>query len=145
MTRTLKAAGREPYHGVGVMTQGRAGNGAGAQDGADLPGGPTGQPACVPDPAGEGPIRRTVRITNPRGLHPRIIALFTKTAMGFASSVTLYNGDLQADGKSVWDLITLMAEQGADVVLEVAGSDAAAAVDPLAEILAAPGGEDYTI
>ena len=34
---------------------------------------------------------------------------------------------------------------GAEVVLEVDGPDAAAAVQALADILASPGGEDYTI
>jgi phosphotransferase system HPr (HPr) family protein len=84
-------------------------------------------------------------VINPRGLHPRIIDLFIKTAKGYASAVTLWNGELRADGKSMWDLIALMAEQGADVVMEVDGPDAAAAVDPLEKILASPGGEDHTL
>jgi phosphotransferase system HPr (HPr) family protein len=105
------------------MTQGGTGNG----------------PVC-----GGGPIRRTVRVVNPRGLHPRIIDLFTKTARRFASAVTLWNGELKANGKDVWDLITLVVLPDADVVLEVDGPDAADAADRLTEILAAKGGEDYT-
>lgn len=93
--------------------------------------------------AKSGPVRRTIRIVNPRGLHPRIIDLFTKTARRFESAVTLFNGELQANGKDVWDLITLVVLPDADVVLEVDGSDAAAAAEALGEILAAPGGEDY--
>jgi len=89
--------------------------------------------------------RRTVRVVNPRGLHPRIIDLFTKTAKTFDCAVTLWKGDQQADGKSVWDLILLVVLPDTDVILEVAGPDAAAAVEALAEILAAPAGEDYTI
>ena len=34
---------------------------------------------------------------------------------------------------------------GVEVTLEVDGPDAADALDPLADLLAAPGGEDYTI
>ncbi len=97
-----------------------------------------------PDDRG-GPIRRTVRVINPRGLHPRIIDLFTKTAKQFTSTVTLTHNGGRADGKSVWDLIVLVVEPGGVVDLEVDGVDAAAAVEPLADILAAPGGEDYTI
>lgn len=90
-----------------------------------------------------GPIRRTIRIINPRGLHPRIIDLFTKTARRFESAVRVWNGELQANGKDVWDLITLVVLPDADVVLEVDGPDAADAMERLGEILAAPGGEDY--
>jgi phosphotransferase system HPr-like phosphotransfer protein len=59
--------------------------------------------------------------------------------------VTLWNGDYRADGKNLWDLIALAVLPGTEVVLEVEGPDADAAIDPLAEILGAPAGEDYTI
>jgi phosphotransferase system HPr-like phosphotransfer protein len=59
--------------------------------------------------------------------------------------VTLWNGDTKADGKNIFDLIGLMVMPDAEVVLEVDGPDAPQALDPLAAILAAPGGEDYTI
>jgi phosphotransferase system HPr (HPr) family protein len=116
------------------MTQGRAADGGGPPNGTARPAGnaPT-----------NGPIRRTITIINPRGLHPRTITPFTRTANQFASAVTLWNGDLKADGKSVMDLICLVAEYGTEVVLEVDGPDAPAAVEPLAAILAAPGGEDF--
>jgi phosphotransferase system HPr-like phosphotransfer protein len=39
----------------------------------------------------------------------------------------------------------LLAFEGTDVVLELEGPEAEAAVEPLAEILAARGGEDYSI
>ena len=89
------------------------------------------------------PLRRPVVIVNPRGLHPRIITLFTARAKQYSSDVVLWNGELRADGKSVMDLILLMAMPGAEVVLEVSGPDADAALGPLAEILGAEGGEDF--
>ena len=100
-----------------------------------------------PAPGGEGgAVRRTVRILNPLGLHHRVADRFARTAKGFpAVAVTVWNADQQADGKSVWDLLGLVAMPGAEVVLEVAGPDAPAAADALAAVLAAPGGEDYTI
>lgn len=99
----------------------------------------------IPTPATDGPIRRTLRVINPRGLHPRIIELFTKTAKKFAATVTLWNGEMRGDGKDVWDLITLLVLPDTDVILEVDGPDAVEAIEPLAEILSAPGGEDYKI
>lgn len=126
------------------MTQGRPANGNGPTTGpvhrgpASDPPGP--DPSC---PNGAGPIRCTVTVVNPLGLHHRVADLFAKTAKRFTAGVTVWNGDLRADGKSLWDLMGLLAFEGTAVVLEVDGPDASDAVGPLAAILAAPGGEDY--
>jgi phosphocarrier protein HPr len=92
-----------------------------------------------------GPFRRVVQIVNPLGLHQRAADRFCRAAKQYASTVTVYNGDRRADGKSIWDLIGLLVFPGMEVVLEVEGPDAAPAIEPLAAILGAPGGEDYTI
>jgi phosphocarrier protein HPr len=101
--------------------------------------------APAPAPANGAPHRRTIRIVNPLGLHMRIADRFQRAAKQFACVVTVWNGDARADGKNVMDLLMLVALPGAEVVLEVDGPDAPHAVDPLTEILASPGGEDYTI
>jgi phosphocarrier protein HPr len=94
-----------------------------------------------PDPV--GPLRRTIRIINPLGLHHRVADQFHRVARRYLASVTVWNGDLRADGKSVMDLIMLIAMPDSDVVLEVEGPDAALALEPLVAILSAPSGEDY--
>jgi len=86
-----------------------------------------------------------VQIVNPLGLHQRAADRFCRAAKQYASTVAVYNGDRRADGKSIWDLIGLLVFPGMEVVLEVGGPDAAPALEPLAAILGAPGGEDYTI
>jgi phosphocarrier protein HPr len=108
---------------------------------------PPAPPPHQPDapPGGTGPYRRAVQIVNPLGLHQRAADRFCRAARQYASRVTVTNGDRKADGKNIWDLIGLLVFPGMEVVLEVEGPDAAAAVDPLAAILGAPGGEDYTI
>src|SRR5688572_10182937 len=95
-----------------------------------------------PRGAPNGPLRRTVRIVNPNGLHHRVADRFSRAARQYSCSVTVWNGDVRADGKDLTDLILLVAMPDAEVVLEVDGPDAAQALDPLADILAAPGGED---
>jgi phosphotransferase system HPr-like phosphotransfer protein len=62
-------------------------------------------------------------------------------------TVTVWNGSVKADGKNLWDLIMLVALPGSELVLEVEGDDkeATTALEELGEILAAPGGEEYTI
>lgn len=86
-----------------------------------------------------------VQIVNPLGLHQRAADRFCRAAKQYASTVVVHNGDRHADGKSIWDLIGLLVFPGMEVVLEVEGTDAATAVEALAAILGAPGGEDYTI
>ena len=94
---------------------------------------------------GTGPFRRVVQIVNPLGLHQRAADRFCRAAKQYSSSVVVLNGERRADGKNIWDLIGLLVFPGMEVLLEVEGADAAAAIDPLAAVLGAPGGEDYTI
>lgn len=105
---------------------------------------PDGRPPA-PGGCNDGPFRRVVRIVNPNGLHHRVADRFSRTANQYACTVTVWNGPVRADGKSLWDLILLVALPDSEVVIEVDGPDAVKAVDPLAAILAAAGGEDYTI
>jgi phosphocarrier protein FPr len=92
-----------------------------------------------------GPLRRVVRIINPLGLHQRVADRFSRLANQFTCTVTVWNGEARADGKDLWELILLVALPDSEVIIEVTGPDALKAVEPLAEILASPGGEDYTI
>lgn len=89
-----------------------------------------------------GPLRRTVRVANPNGLHMRPATLFAQAARGYRSAVTVSHGEKKADGKSSLDLLLLIAEPGVELVLEVEGDDAAEAIGPLAEVLGSPG-ESY--
>lgn len=92
-----------------------------------------------------GSLCRTVRILNPLGLHHRAADRFSRAAKRFACAVTVHNGDLKADGKDLWALMTLIVLPDSDVILEVDGVDAATALDQLSSILGAPNGEDYLI
>lgn len=94
---------------------------------------------------GSGPLRRTIRVVNPLGLHWRVAERFSRAAKGFACAVRVWNGESRADGKSPTDLILLVALPGAELVLEVDGIDATDAIIPLTDILAAPDSEDYAI
>jgi phosphocarrier protein HPr len=102
-------------------------------------------PSPAPEANGDGPLRRKVVVVNPLGLHMRAADRFCRAAKQYACAVTVWNGEARADGKSLLDLILLVALPGAELVLEVDGSDARDALESLADILAAVGGEDYTI
>jgi phosphocarrier protein HPr len=88
-----------------------------------------------------GPIQRSVRVNNPYGLHMRPATAFAQVAKGFQCAVTVWNGPKRADGKSSLDLIMLIADPGADLLLECEGEDADRALEALAELLSSTGDE----
>ena len=117
-----------------------------AQPSAPPPDAPSPPPTTAATGGGEcGPLRRVIRIVNPLGLHQRVADRFSRTAGQFVCTVTVWNGEVRADGKNIWDLIMLVVLPDTEVILEVDGPDAPKALEPLAGILASPGGEDYTI
>jgi phosphocarrier protein len=67
------------------------------------------------------------------GLHMRPLSEIVKTALRFNSSFVIRKGDRAVDAKSILDMMTLAAEQGAALRLEAQGEDAD---DALAAIVA---------
>src|SRR3982750_2399653 len=81
-------------------------------------------------------LRRSVTITNPQGLHLRPIQAFVELAARFKSDVQLArDGRAPVNGKSALSLLTLAAEQGTVMHLEVSGPDCHEALAALAEVL----------
>jgi phosphotransferase system HPr (HPr) family protein len=87
-------------------------------------------------------LQRKVTVTNPTGFHLRPMAAFLRQAMQFQSDVAIAYGEKRVNGKHMLELMLLAAEQGAELILEVSGPDAPAALDALAQILAAPSADD---
>jgi phosphocarrier protein len=84
-------------------------------------------------------LHQTVVVRNPQGLHMRAALFFVQQAGEFQSAVAVWKADQRANGKSLWDLMLLAATQGTELILEVSGADATAALPVLAEALSAPG------
>jgi phosphotransferase system HPr (HPr) family protein len=72
----------------------------------------------------------------------RPLTVFVELARKFQSTVFVCKNEQRSNGKSPLELMTLGAEQGTELVLEVSGSDAKAALEALAPVLAAPSPED---
>ncbi len=85
-----------------------------------------------------GVLQRKVTITNPHGFHVRPATAFVERAKQFQCEVTLIKGEQRVDGRRPFELLLLSAEPGTELVLEVSGSDAAEALEALAEVLEAP-------
>ncbi len=82
------------------------------------------------------PLRTTVTITNTQGLHMRPAADFVKLASTFQSSVNVQkNGQPSVDGRSMIGLMSLVAEQGTELTLEVSGPDQEPALQALVALL----------
>ena len=89
----------------------------------------------------DGALRQKVVIRNPQGFHMRPKAAFVKLASGFPCDVRVCWNGQAFNGKSMFELMLLAAEQGQEVVVEAAGAGADEAVPALAAVLAAVGEE----
>ena len=83
-------------------------------------------------------LQQKVLITNPQGFHMRPLTAFAELAGRFQSAITVCKEDKRVNGKSPLDLMLLAAEQGTELLLEVDGPDAAAALAALVELLRRP-------
>ncbi len=80
-------------------------------------------------------MEREVTVLNEQGLHARPVMQFVDTAAQFVSEVRVQCNDTIVDGKSPMEMMLLAATQGTQLKLTARGSDAARALDALAELI----------
>jgi len=95
-----------------------------------------------PDPRGalmdgSGRAHRRVEIVNTHGLHMRPAGKFVTLASSFRSEVWVEYRGARVNGKSVLDMTTLAAQRGTVLDIEAIGPDAEAAINALADLVAA--------
>ncbi len=76
----------------------------------------------------------TVQVRFPLGLHARPAARLAQEAQQFEADVHLIHEDAQADAKSILDILSLAAAQGATLRVVAEGSDAREALICMADI-----------
>jgi phosphocarrier protein len=86
-------------------------------------------------------IARDVLIRNKLGLHARAAVKFVNTANRFEAEVRIEKDGSDIDGKSILGILTLAATQGSTIALRVDGSDEAAAVQALVDLIEGRFGE----
>ena len=86
-------------------------------------------------------MERTVEIVNKNGLHARPAAEIVKLSSKFKSEITIVRDDLEVNGKSIMGVMMLAAEFGSNIVVRATGDDAEAAIDAIANLVAAKFGE----
>ena len=80
-------------------------------------------------------VKRKIQIKNPQGLHARPASAFVKIANKFESEVTVKKDGETVNGKSIMGLMTLAANEGSWLEIEVSGPDAEKAMKELERFL----------
>ena len=81
-------------------------------------------------------VETQVVIKNRLGIHARPATLLVQLAAKFEADIFFSKGDVKRiNGKSIMGIMMLAAENGAEVVIEAKGADAADAVAALAALM----------
>jgi len=83
----------------------------------------------------------SVQILNKNGLHARPAAEIVKIAAKYQADVTLIRDGTEVNAKSIMGVMMLAAECGATLTLRAEGSDADAALEAIAGLIANKFGE----
>jgi phosphocarrier protein HPr len=87
--------------------------------------------------------KRTLPITNVRGLHARASRKLAELALTYEDTrIMVRKDDEEADARSLMDLMMLGAGIGSEVEVEAEGPQAVAALDAIEALLAAKFHED---
>jgi phosphotransferase system HPr (HPr) family protein len=84
----------------------------------------------------ENRVTRTVVVTDPAGVHARTAVAIAETSRRCKSQVTLIKDGRPVAGTDVLQIMTLVADQGETVVLDVVGPDAETVVEALEPLFA---------
>jgi len=74
---------------------------------------------------------RPVKILNKTGLHIRPASLFVQMASRFHSTVRVFAGGQEADGRSILSLMLLELTPGTEIVIRAEGDDENQAMEAL--------------
>ena len=80
-------------------------------------------------------ISEKLIIKNEVGLHARPAAQFVKAAEHYKSKIRLCKDTIWVNGKSILGILTLAAEHGSEIILEVTGPDEIEAFNELKGVL----------
>jgi phosphocarrier protein HPr len=82
-----------------------------------------------------------ITLQHPAGLHARPASLFVQTAKRYQCQITAIHGARSVNAKSILSVLTLGANQGAEIALRAEGEDADAALEALRALILSNFGE----
>ncbi|MBL8890450.1 MAG: HPr family phosphocarrier protein [Planctomycetaceae bacterium] len=80
-------------------------------------------------------VRLVAVVASKHGLHARPAIQLAETAQRFVSTIQIVKDDTAVDGKSVLQLLTLLAEKGTPLLVVARGKDADAAAAAIVGII----------
>ncbi|MEX2478152.1 MAG: HPr family phosphocarrier protein [Gracilimonas sp.] len=80
-------------------------------------------------------IKKKITIKNSAGLHARPSAQLVKLASKFESDFYIHSYGYRVNGKSILGVMTLAAEQGAELELELDGADEEEALEAIVDAI----------
>lgn len=87
-------------------------------------------------------LRAIAKITNKRGLHARASAKVVEASARFQSEITIIKDGTRVNGRSIMGLMMLAASLGSEILVEVSGPDADAAMTAMLALIDAKFGEE---
>lgn len=72
-----------------------------------------------------------VKVMHEVGLHARPASLFVQTAKKYNADISVKNGGLEVDAKSILSILTLGVSQGTEISINALGDDAEEALNAL--------------
>jgi phosphocarrier protein len=87
-------------------------------------------------------VARRVFIPNRAGVHARAAALIVKEAQKFSAKILLEKDGCEVNARSIMEVLTLAANQGAMVTVRAEGDDERAAVEAIVRLVTTGFGED---
>lgn len=88
-------------------------------------------------------IKEKITIVNDAGLHARPAAALVKLASKYESDFYIHLYGYKINGKSILGVMTLAAEKGAELELELDGPDEEEALEAISELINDGFGEVY--
>ncbi|TYP91730.1 phosphocarrier protein [Fodinibius salinus] len=88
-------------------------------------------------------LKEKVTIVNDAGLHARPAAAIVKLASNYESDFYIHMYGYRVNGKSILGLMTLAAEKGAELELELDGPDEEEAAEEIIALIESGFGEVY--
>ncbi|MBU8932461.1 MAG: HPr family phosphocarrier protein [candidate division Zixibacteria bacterium] len=86
-------------------------------------------------------LKKTATIVNRLGLHARPSAALVSTASRYEATVFLTRDHHSVNGKSIMGVMTLAAELGSELIIEVDGPDEEEAMQAILDVIASGFGE----
>ena len=85
---------------------------------------------------------QTATVVNKLGLHARPSAMLVTTASKFEAEVYFTKNGLRVNGKSIMGVMTLAAEKGSELLIEVDGPDEQLALEAIVKVIENGFGEE---